>query len=285
MKQRWIRFLLLFLLIVLVNSYLLIYIDKKVLRINCFPYETAYENFRNEEVTENVINLFLYPDRKTEDHKPSVSSIKSFSEYLTMYFALDQTCTDTAILDQTISFVKEYQPEKFYDINHKIEAMWMDAVQFPVGEIANLPDATVTFSNSWKQERTYGGERLHEGCDIMPSVDESGIFPVYSVSDGTVEQIGWLKLGGYRIGIRSEHGAYFYYAHLSEYARKFEIGEKIQAGTLLGFMGDTGYGEEEGTTGMFPVHLHFGIYFSREGGEEFSVNPYPLLRYLKSKQY
>ena len=32
------------------------------------------------------------------------------------------------------------------------------------------------------------------------------------------QQIGWLKLGGYRIGIRSKQGYYVYYAHLQQYA-------------------------------------------------------------------
>ena len=43
-------------------------------------------------------------------------------------------------------------------------------------------------------------------------------------------------------------------------------------------MGDTGYGKE-GTHGKFPVHLHFGIYYN-ENGEERSLNPYYLLKYL-----
>ena len=118
--------------------------------------------------------------------------------------------------------------------------------------------------------------------DIMASVKQRGIYPIYSVSDGVVENIGWLRLGGYRIGIRSRHGAYFYYAHLSDYAKDFQIGEEVKAGTLIGFMGDTGYSDTPGTTGNFPVHLHFGVYFDDESGKEFSVNPFPLLRYLKS---
>lgn len=44
--------------------------------------------------------------------------------------------------------------------------------------------------------------------------------------------------------------------------------------------GDSGYGEE-GTTGEFPVHLHLGIYL-KEGTEEISVNPYPVLRYAEN---
>ncbi len=69
-----------------------------------------------------------------------------------------------------------------------------------------------------------------------------------SVSDGTVEQMGWLELGGYRVGIRSPGGLYFYYAHLDSYAAGLQKGDTVKAGTLLGYMGDTGYGQE-GTRG------------------------------------
>ncbi len=186
-------------------------------------------------------------------------------------------------ITEELSLLQKYQPEKFEQIQSKMEAMWGDAIVFPVGSITNHPDADVSFSNSWKEGRTFGGERFHEGCDIMPSINERGIYPVRSVSDGVVEKIGWLRLGGYRIGIRSTRGAYFYYAHLSGYAEDFQIGDEVTAGTLLGFMGDTGYSDKEGTTGNFPVHLHFGIYFNDENGEEFSVNPFPLLSYLKGK--
>ncbi len=273
-SQRFIRLLLLFLLTVIFNVYLGIYIEEKLLQINCFPYETAFVNFREEEVTEAVVNLFL----QEED----AADIEKFSDYLTMYFALDKNNSDRELLDKNISFVKEYQPENFYFIQKKIKAMWTDAVLFPVGEVANEPKASVSFINSWAESRSFGGNRVHEGCDIMASENKRGIYPVYSASDGVVEKVGWLKLGGYRIGIRSEHGVYFYYAHLAEYAKDFEVGETVSAGTLLGFMGDTGYSDIEGTTGNFPVHLHFGIYFNDETGEEFSVNPYPLLRYLYS---
>ena len=274
--QRLIRFLLFFVFMVVLNVYLGIYIEEKILQINCFPFETAFGNFREEEVSEAVVNLFL--------QESDTDNIEKFSDYLTMYFALDKTNSDRDLLDKNISFVKEYQPENFYFIQKKIQAMWTDAVCFPVGAVLNEPKASVSFTNSWAESRSFGGSRVHEGCDIMATVNKRGIYPVYSASDGVVEKVGWLRLGGYRIGIRSEHGVYFYYAHLAEYAKEFEVGETVSAGTLLGFMGDTGYSDIEGTTGNFPVHLHFGIYFNDETGEEFSVNPYPLLRYLYSKE-
>lgn len=135
------------------------------------------------------------------------------------------------------------------------------------------------FDDGYGEGRSYGGSRSHEGIDIMPFSDDRKQISVQSVSDGVVEQIGWLELGGYRVGVRTESGLYFYYAHLDSYAPGLKQGDRVQAGKLLGYMGDTGYGPE-GTRGKFPVHLHFGIYYDKDG-EESTVNPYDLLRYLE----
>lgn len=54
----------------------------------------------------------------------------------------------------------------------------------------------------------------------------------------------------------------------------------MAAGDILGYMGDTGYGEE-GTTGKFPVHLHVGIYVRTDAVAELAVNPYPVLKYVE----
>lgn len=158
------------------------------------------------------------------------------------------------------------------------QSVWDDLEYFP---IVSSDDFSVSFEDSWMYDRTYKEERGHEGTDIMPDKNERGIIPVVSMTDGTVEKKGWLELGGYRIGIRTPRGAYFYYAHLDSYA-DLEPGDEVKAGDLLGFMGDTGYGTDEGTMGKFPVHLHLGIYIN-SGGEEISVNPYPALKYTEEK--
>lgn len=162
------------------------------------------------------------------------------------------------------------------------QAVWDDLKYFPVAESSDNSRLSVSFEDSWMFDRSYGGERGHEGTDIMPSVNEPGRFPVVSMTDGTVESKGWLELGGYRLGIRAPHGAYFYYAHLDSYA-DIEEGDTINAGDLLGFMGDTGYGTEEGTKGKFPVHLHVGIYLY-QNEQEISINPYPALSYVQDKK-
>ena len=162
------------------------------------------------------------------------------------------------------------------------QAVWDDLRYFPIAESSGNSRLSVSFEDSWMFDRSYGGERGHEGTDIMPSVNEPGLFPVVSMTDGTVENKGWLELGGYRLGIRSPHGAYFYYAHLDSYS-DIQEGDTVSAGDLLGFMGDTGYGTEEGTRGKFPVHLHVGIYLY-ENKQEISVNPYPALVYVQNQK-
>ncbi|MCC8150763.1 MAG: M23 family metallopeptidase [Lachnospiraceae bacterium] len=142
---------------------------------------------------------------------------------------------------------------------------------------------TFDFTDTWMVERSYGGERCHEGCDIITSENQRGVYPVVSMTDGVVEQIGWLTLGGYRIGIRSDSGAYYYYAHLESYADGISEGDEIFAGEFLGFAGDSGYGDE-GTVGQFAVHLHVGIYIPDENGEDTAVDPYPYLEAVRGSQ-
>ena len=161
-------------------------------------------------------------------------------------------------------------------------AVWDDLKYFPVAEASNRTGMTVSFVNSWMFDRDYGGSRWHEGTDLMPSVSERDLYPVVSMTDGTVRNMGWLELGGWRIGIDAPGGAYFYYAHLSSYA-DLQEGDEVKAGDLLGYMGDTGYSTKEGTTGNFPVHLHLGIYLY-DGEEEISINPYPVLKYTEERR-
>lgn len=170
-------------------------------------------------------------------------------------------------------FLTRYNREGYDKIARAYGAIWNDLVCFPVAE------AGMVFENSWMFERTYGGRRGHEGTDIIPPQNLRGHYRVISMTDGVVEQVGWLPQGGYRIGIRTPHGGYFYYAHLDSYSREYQIGDKVSAGEVLGRMGDSGYGEE-GTKGQFDAHLHLGIYIRTEQSQELSVNPYWVLRYL-----
>lgn len=171
----------------------------------------------------------------------------------------------------------EKKPEAYRKLSEAYEKIFSDIRYFPLpGHSRESGKKQFFFEDSYGTERTYGGNRSHEGIDVFGRSDADGYYPVVSMTDGVVENVGWLPLGGWRIGIRSPGGAYFYYAHFLSYARQFRTGDRVCAGELLGFMGDTGYGPE-GTRGKFPVHLHLGVYISTVHRKEMSVNPYPLL--------
>lgn len=173
------------------------------------------------------------------------------------------------------------KPAQYRKLKQAYEAVFDDLKYYPVPESIDGTAPPLTYENGWMEKRTYGGERGHEGCDIMGNHMPRGYYPVVTMTDGVVEKVGWLEKGGWRIGIRAPKGAYFYYAHLYGYSREWKEGDTVSAGELLGFMGDTGYSAVEGTTGNFDVHLHVGIYLKTDHMEEMSVNPYWVLKYLE----
>lgn len=186
-------------------------------------------------------------------------------------FYPDKIYTEAPLMEQ-------FKSSLWKESRRMYRAVWADLECFPVRA------EKVFYENSWMSPRGKDKERHHEGCDLFGEEDRPGLYPVVSMTDGTVEQIGWLPLGGYRIGIRSEGGGYFYYAHLDSYESEFQEGESIRAGQILGFMGNTGYGPE-GTKGEFATHLHLGIYVRTENHPELSVNPYWILRYIQGHTY
>jgi len=103
---------------------------------------------------------------------------------------------------------------------------------------------------------TFGAARAdvsggwHHGDDIFAPLGA----PVLAVSDGTVFSVGWNKIGGWRLWLRDLKGNQFYYAHLSAYSPFARNGARVRAGTVLGFVGDTG--DAKGT----PYHLHFEVH-------------------------
>jgi murein DD-endopeptidase MepM/ murein hydrolase activator NlpD len=103
---------------------------------------------------------------------------------------------------------------------------------------------------------TYGAGRgdvsggWHHGDDIFAALGT----PVLAVAHGVVFSVGWNKIGGWRLWLRDDGGNEFYYAHLSAYSPYAVNGAIVDAGDVLGFVGDTG--DALGT----PPHLHFEVH-------------------------
>ncbi|MFJ8234901.1 M23 family metallopeptidase [Ureibacillus sp. NPDC094379] len=142
----------------------------------------------------------------------------------------------------------------------------LDEHTFPVALGYNY-----SYRGTWGANRGWGGRRIHEGTDVFASYST----PVLSASYGVVEIMGWNQFGGWRIGIRDNHNSYHYYAHLAYFEKGLKVGDVVEPGQVIGYVGSTGYGKE-GTSGKFPPHLHYGIY-KFNGINEWAFDPYPSL--------
>ena len=118
-----------------------------------------------------------------------------------------------------------------------------------------------TFTNDWLYPRA--GGRYHQGIDIFATRGT----PVIAVADGSLFNVGYNGLGGWRLWVRDRSGNAFYYAHLSAYAPAASEGASVARGTVLGYVGDTG--DARGTS----PHLHFEIHPGGGG----PVPPYPIV--------
>ena len=142
-------------------------------------------------------------------------------------------------------------------------------------------------SDDFGNSRSFGFQRKHLGHDMMGSMGT----PIVAVEAGVVEAMGWNRYGGWRIGIRSfDSKRYYYYAHLQKdhpFAVDLEVGDQVQAGDLIGFMGRTGYSDKENTNNIETVHLHFGMQLifdesQKECLSEIWIDTYDIIRLLDS---
>jgi murein DD-endopeptidase MepM/ murein hydrolase activator NlpD len=107
-----------------------------------------------------------------------------------------------------------------------------------------------SFTDTFGAARNDVAGGWHHGDDIFAPLGA----PILAVASGTVFSIGWNRVGGNRLWLRDGQGNLFYYAHLSAFTPLAVNGNKVNAGDVLGFVGNTG--DAQGT----PTHLHFEIH-------------------------
>lgn len=157
-----------------------------------------------------------------------------------------------AIIGAAFVALKPYwQPYWWY-----VKLFWEPA---PTAQSLPNPLPGQRFSDTWGAARSQG--RTHQGVDIFAKRGT----PIYSTTKGVINRIGQNQLGGNIVGIVGPGGVWHYYAHLESYA-EIRKNDWVEAGTVIGYVGDSG--NAKGT----PPHLHYGVY-TRTG----AVNPYPLI--------
>lgn len=106
----------------------------------------------------------------------------------------------------------------------------------------------------------WGGD--HHGIDVFAYRGA----PLVAVTDGVIRRVGVVSAtSGLRVRLQDDCGWEYYYGHLDEAV--VSEGQHVQAGQLIGYMGNTG------TQG---VHLHFNV--SPDGNYSNDINPYDLLK-------
>ena len=119
--------------------------------------------------------------------------------------------------------------------------------------------------SSWGEPRS--GHRKHQGIDIFARRGT----PVVAAAEGIVVRIGTTdRLGGNTVWVAGKPSTLYYYAHLDGFRPGLRVGEHVEAGTVLGRVGNTGNAR---TT---PPHLHFGVYPAARAF--WPVDPTPLLK-------
>ena len=137
-------------------------------------------------------------------------------------------------------------------------------------------DEKTEFVNSWGEARS--GGRRHRGVDLMGTK----MSPVVAVLDGVIEKMRTGGISGYYIMIDHGSGTSSWYMHLNNdtpgtdngrggpefaFAEDLDIGDAVEAGQLIGYVGDSGNAEWAG------AHTHFELHINGR-----AVNPYPYLR-------
>jgi murein DD-endopeptidase MepM/ murein hydrolase activator NlpD len=136
-------------------------------------------------------------------------------------------------------------------------------------------DTESTFSNDWGDLRP--GGRRHMGTDIMAEKHSA----VVAVADGFIVAMEESHRAGYYIRIEHQDGWQSWYMHLNNdtlgtddgaggaeaaFPPGLEVGMFVAAGTVVGYVGDSGNAEGGGS------HTHFELHNGRR-----AVNPYPYL--------
>lgn len=138
------------------------------------------------------------------------------------------------------------QREGYGDVN--VDGRYCPAVDFYYGDGMGAPR----------------GGRSHMGLDLMGKMGS----PIYAVDSGKVTRSGYQSNGALILDITHKSGRMIFYGHFDEIY--FKEGDRVEAGQLIGTMGDTG------SPGA--VHLH--IELRPQGWSGAAQDIEPLIREL-----
>lgn len=136
-------------------------------------------------------------------------------------------------------------------------------------------DVESRFTNDWGDARS--GGRGHKGTDVFGEKHSA----VVAVADGFITAMEHGPRAGYNVRIEHQDGWETWYLHLNNdtlgtddgaagafgaFPPELELGMFVPAGTVVGYVGDSGNAEGSSS------HTHFELHTGRR-----AINPYPYL--------
>ncbi len=142
------------------------------------------------------------------------------------------------------------------DVDHITVGQKLTIAGTSAGSGARCPVPGSKFMNGWGFARS--GGRSHAGIDLFAPVGT----PVYAPASGWVD-IATGTIGGRQFRLTDGNGTLWFGSHMSDFGKTGQV----QAGDVIGYVGDSGNAK-----GSSP-HLHFEVHPQGQ-----AVNPYPFLR-------
>jgi murein DD-endopeptidase MepM/ murein hydrolase activator NlpD len=109
--------------------------------------------------------------------------------------------------------------------------------------------ARANYSDDWLAARYTPTFHLHKGLDIFAEMGA----PIRSPDAGVVAHFSDSYPGGIGVTIRNHQGRTYYFGHMTERAPELQVGQSVEVGTVLGYVGDTGNADGG------PPHLHLEV--------------------------
>lgn len=119
----------------------------------------------------------------------------------------------------------------------------MASAPFPVAGQA-------VFSHDFGFPRYTPFPHLHEGTDIFAAPGT----PIVASAPGVVAGFGVTGIGGLSVWLSGDDSHGYYYTHLIGFAPGLQQGQRVDVGTVIGYVGNTGNAIST------PAHLHFEIH-------------------------
>jgi hypothetical protein len=120
------------------------------------------------------------------------------------------------------------------------EALRLGMTPFPVAGPAR-------YTHDWLNPRYTPTPHLHHGIDIFAAFGT----PVVASGGGRIATFGRSGAGGLSVWVEADDGTALYYAHLLAVHKGMQRGQRVERGTIIGYVGDSGNAEGG------PPHLHF----------------------------